>query len=218
MTQDDRKRAAALAALDELKPGSIVGVGTGSTTNHFIDALADRRDLVAGAVASSKISAERLRRAGIRLVDLNDVESLPVYVDGADEANGERELIKGGGGALTREKVIATAAQTFICIVDESKLVERLGVFPLPVELLPLALRQVARRVATLGARPVLREGFTTDNGNLILDIHGLRIDDAGRLEDLLNLIPGVLENGLFSRRRADCLLVGTDSGVRRIV
>jgi len=218
MTQDDKKRAAALAALDELEPGWIVGVGTGSTANHFIDALADGRVRVAGAVASSEGSAERLRRAGIRLVDLNDVDGLPVYVDGADEANRERELIKGGGGALTREKVIATAAQTFVCIVDDSKLVERLGVFPLPIEVLPLAVRQVARRVATLGARAVPRGGFTTDNGNLILDIHGLRIDDAGRLEDLLSMIPGVVESGLFSRRRADRLLVGTDSGVTRIV
>jgi len=217
MTQDEKKRAAALAALEEVEPGSIVGVGTGSTTNHFIEALAGARERVAGAVASSEGSARRLRDAGIRLVDLNDVEALPVYVDGADEANEDRELIKGGGGALTREKVIASAAERFVCIVDDSKLVERLGVFPLPVEVLPLALRQVSRRIATLGARPVEREGFTTDNGNRILDVHGLRIDDAGRLEDLLNLIPGVVENGLFSRRRADRLLVGTGSGVRRI-
>ena len=217
MTQDDKKRAAALAALEELEPGGIVGVGTGSTTNHFIEALAGRRELVAGAVASSEGSAERLRGAGIRLVDLNDVESLPVYVDGADEANGERELIKGGGGALTREKVIASAAECFVCIVDDSKLVKRLGVFPLPVEVLPLAVRQVSRRIATLGARPAQREGVSTDNGNRILDGHGLRIDDAGQIEDLLNLIPGVVENGLFSRRRADRLLVGTGSGVKRI-
>jgi len=217
MTQDEKKQAAALAALEELQPGWIIGVGTGSTTNRFIDALAARRDEIAGAVASSEASAERLRRLGIRLVELDEVEGLPVYVDGADEANPARELIKGGGGALTREKIIASAAKLFVCIVDDSKLVERLGLFPLPVEVLPLAVGQVARRIEKLGGRAVLRRGFTTDNGNAILDVHGLRIDDAGRLEDLLNLIPGVVENGLFSRRRADRLLVGSDGGVRRI-
>jgi ribose 5-phosphate isomerase A len=217
MSQDDKKRAAAMAALAELKPEWIIGVGTGSTTDHFIDALAERKRRIVGAVASSERSAERLRQAGIRLLDLNDVEQLPVYVDGADEATRSRELVKGGGGALTREKVIASAAQTFICVVDDSKLVERLGVFPLPVEVLPMAVRQVARRIATLGARPTLREGFTTDNGNRILDVHGLRVDDAGRLEDLLNQIPGVVENGFFSRRRADLLLVGGEAGVTRI-
>lgn len=217
MTQDEKKQAAALAALDELEPGRIIGVGTGSTTNRFIDALAARREEIAGAVASSEASAERLRRAGIRLVDLNDVDDLPLYVDGADEANPARELIKGGGGALTREKIIAAAAATFVCVVDDSKLVDRLGRFPLPVEVLPLAVGRAARRIEALGGRPVRRAGFTTDNGNAILDVHGLRIDDAGRLEDLLKLIPGVVENGLFSRRRADVLLVGTDAGVRRI-
>jgi len=217
MTQDEKKQAAARAALDEIEPGWIIGVGTGSTTNRFIDALAGMRNEIAGAVASSTASAERLRRGGIRLIDLNDLDDLPVYVDGADEANPARELIKGGGGALTREKIIASAAKSFVCIVDDSKLVERLGAFPLPVEVLALAARQVGRRIEALGGRPVPREGFRTDNGNVILDVHGLAVDDAGRLEDLLNLIPGVVENGLFSRRRADLLLVGTEAGVTRI-
>jgi len=217
MTQDEKKRAAALAALEELKPGGIVGVGTGSTTNHFIEALAERRELVAGAVASSEGSAERLRGAGIRLVDLNDVESLPVYVDGADEANGERELIKGGGGALTREKVIASAAECFVCIVDDSKLVGMLGKFPLPIEVLPMAQEFVARRMLKMRGQPVWREGFVTDNGNHILDVHDLQIGNPIELEDRLNRIPGLVTVGIFARRPADVLLIASDVGVREL-
>jgi ribose 5-phosphate isomerase A len=217
MTQDDKKRAAAEAALPLVRAGWIVGVGTGTTTDHFIDGLALMAGSLRGAVASSEASAARLRRAGVRLCDLNEVERLPIYVDGADEATLARELIKGGGGALTREKIIAAASDSFVCVVDDTKLVETLGAFPLPVEVIPLALRQVARQIEILGGRPVERDRFVTDNGNRILDVHGLRIEDAGRLESLLNGIPGVVENGLFSRRRADLLLVGTDSGVTRI-
>ena len=214
MTQDEKKRACAEKALESIQEGWIVGVGTGSTTNHFIDGLASWRDRIQGAVASSGGSAERLRRAGIRLIELNDVEELPIYVDGADEATRSRELIKGGGGALTREKIIAAASRRFLCIVDDSKLVSRLGEFPLPVEVIPLALRQAAREIEGLGGRPVARAGFVTDNDNEILDVHGLALDNPAELELRLNGIPGVVENGIFSRRRADALLVGTVGGV----
>lgn len=214
MTQDDKKRAAATAALEWLKPGWVVGVGTGSTANHFIDGLAGWKDRIEGAVASSERSAERLRAAGVRLLDLNDVDSLPIYVDGADEATRDRDLIKGGGGALTREKIVASASELFLCIIDDSKLVERLGSFPLPVEVLPLARRQVEIQIERLGGTAVLREGFTTDNGNLILDVRGLKISAPGSLESRLARIPGIVENGLFSLRRADQLIVGGDPGV----
>jgi ribose 5-phosphate isomerase A len=217
MTQDEKKRAAAEAALKLLQPGWIVGVGTGSTTNLFIDGLAGWVGRIEGAVASSEASAYNLRNLGIPLRDLNDLERLPIYVDGADEATRARELIKGGGGALTREKIIAGAADRFVCIVDDSKLVERLGAFPLPIEVIPLALRQVALAIERLGGRAIEREGFTTDNGNRILDVHDLQIEDAAELESRLNGIPGVVENGLFSRRRADILLIGDDSGVTRV-
>ena len=215
--QDEKKRAAATAALEYLRDGWVVGVGTGSTTNLFIDGLAAWNERIAGAVASSDASARRLAAAGIALLDLNDVERLPVYVDGADESAPSRELIKGGGGALTREKIIASASDRFVCVVDDSKLVERLGAFPLPVEVIPFALRQVAREIERFGGRPVEREGFVTDNGNRILDVHGLVIDDPCELETELNRIPGVVENGIFSRRRADTLIVGTGSGVNVI-
>jgi ribose 5-phosphate isomerase A len=218
MSRDEKKRAAAAAALEFLQPGWVVGVGTGSTTNHFIAALAERKHGIDGAVASSESSARRLRDAGIRLLDLNDTDRLPIYVDGADEATRDRELIKGGGGALTREKIIASASDSFVCIVDDSKLVERLGAFPLPVEVIPLALRQVARQIERLGGRPVERDGFVTDNGNRILDVHDLRVEDAGALEVRLNALPGVVENGLFSLRRADVLLVGGEDGITRII
>jgi ribose 5-phosphate isomerase A len=216
MTQDDQKRAAAAAALNYLEPGSVIGVGTGSTTNHFIDGLAAHRESVAGAVASSEASAERLRRIGIPLVELNDLDRrLPLYVDGADEATSSRELIKGGGGALTREKIIAAASDCFICIIDASKLVERLGAFPLPVEVIPMACRRVALEIEALGGRPALREGFVTDNGNSILDVRGLSLADPAAFEERLNHIAGVVTNGLFCRRPADRLLVAGDSGLK---
>jgi ribose 5-phosphate isomerase A len=217
MMQDEKKRAAAEAALDYLQPGWIIGVGTGSTINIFIDGLDQWVGRIEGAVASSEATAYNLRNLGIPLHDLNEVDRLPIYVDGADEATRTRELIKGGGGALTREKIIANSAATFICIVDESKLVARLGAFPLPVEVIPLALRQVALEIERLGGRAVEREGFTTDNGNRILDLHDMQIEDATELEIRLNAIPGVVENGLFSRRRADVLLIGDESGVTRV-
>jgi ribose 5-phosphate isomerase A len=217
MMQDEKKRAAAEAALKLLQPGWIIGVGTGSTTNIFIDGLDKWVGCIEGAVASSEASAYNLRKLGIPLRDLNEVDRLPVYVDGADEATRERELIKGGGGALTREKIIANASDTFICIVDDSKLVERLGAFPLPIEVIPLALRQVALEIERLGGRAVEREGFSTDNGNRILDVHDLPIENASELESRLNGIPGVVENGLFAVRRADLLLIGDESGVTRV-
>lgn len=207
------KRAAARAALAYLVPSNVVGVGTGSTANHFIDAMGERSETISGAVASSVASAERLRRYGIKVLDLNDVDRIPVYVDGADESDRNRRLIKGGGGALTREKIVAEAAELFVCIADDSKLVERLGAFPLPVEVIPMAARLVAFRLAALGGRPVLREGFVTDNGNVILDIHGLDIDDPAGLESTVNQIPGVVTNGLFALRSADHLLLGQADG-----
>jgi ribose 5-phosphate isomerase A len=215
MTQDDNKKAAAAAALSYIERGWVIGVGTGSTTNHFVDGLAARRDAIAGAVASSRASAERLRRIGIPLVELNDLERLPLYVDGADEATGGRELIKGGGGALTREKIIASASDCFICIIDDSKLVEQLGAFPLPVEVIPMACRLVKRAIEGLGGRPVLREGFVTDNGNWIIDIHGLPLAEPAATEQRLNQITGLVANGLFCRRPADRLLVAGDSGLK---
>jgi len=214
---NERKRAAGRAAVAWVEQGSIVGVGTGSTTNHFIDALAEMRERIRGAVASSRASAERLERHGIPVLDLNLTGRLAQYVDGADEATPTRRLIKGGGGALTREKIVAAASDCFVCIVDDSKLVERLGAFPLPVEVIPMALEHVAREIAKLGGRPVARAGFTTDNGNPILDVHGLDIVDPVRLETELNQIAGVVANGLFCRRPADRLLVGAQDGVREI-
>jgi len=209
-----KKRAAAIAALSYVKPASVVGVGTGSTANEFIDALAAHAGRVEAAVASSVATAERLRGNGIRVVELSEVVSIPLYVDGADEATARLELIKGGGGALTREKIVAAASERFVCIVDDSKLVERLGTFPLPVEVIPLARRHVAAAIERIGGRPVPRDGFTTDNGNVILDVHGLRIDAPAELEGELNQIVGVVTNGLFCRRPADVLLVGDDAGV----
>jgi ribose 5-phosphate isomerase A len=217
MDQDQKKRLVAAAALEFVVDDTIVGVGTGSTANCFIDALAGRRERIRGAVASSEASAERLRAAGIPVFDLNETGELGVYVDGADEATRERHLVKGGGGALTREKIVAAASARFICVIDDSKIVTRLGHFPLPVEVIPLARRQVARALADLGGRPVWREGFVTDNGNVILDVHGLDIADPVGLEASLNQITGVVTNGLFARRPADLLLVGSDAGVQRI-
>jgi ribose 5-phosphate isomerase A len=215
--QNELKRQAAVAALDLLDEGGIVGVGTGSTVNHFIDALAGRKRVFDGAVSSSEASTARLKAAGIEVMDLNAVGPIPVYVDGADEATRHLHLIKGGGGALTREKIVAQAAERFICIADESKLVPVLGRFPLPVEVIPMARSLVARALVGLGGQPVLREGFTTDNGNLILDVHNLEILDPPALEAELNQIPGVVTAGLFARRPADVLLLASPDGVKKI-
>jgi ribose 5-phosphate isomerase A len=211
---DEKKRIAAVAALDELKDAAIIGVGTGSTVNHFIDALASRKNQVKGAVSSSNASSQRLEAVGVRLIDLNDVEEIEVYVDGADEATRERHLIKGGGAALTREKIVAAASKRFVCIMDDGKVVERLGKFPLPVEVIPMGRRYVARRLAALGGRAVWREKVVTDNGNHILDVHGLEITDPVGMENEISQIVGVVTVGLFAARPADLLLVGTDNGV----
>lgn len=215
MTQDELKQQAALRALDYVIEGAIVGVGTGSTANFFIDGLATMKDRIAGAVASSEVSARRLAGHGIRLLDMNDVEALPVYVDGADEIDASLAMIKGGGGAQTREKIVAAVAQKFVCICDASKQVSSLGRFPLPVEVIPMARAQVARELARLGGRPVLREGFVTDNGNLILDVHGLEIHDPVSLEISIDGIVGVVTSGLFAKRGADVLLLATPDGVQ---
>jgi ribose 5-phosphate isomerase A len=217
MTQDEMKRAAAEAALDHIPAGSVVGVGTGSTANFFIAALGRIRDRVTSAVASSEATAGRLRALGIPVVDLNSIEDLPVYVDGADEVNSALAMVKGGGGALTREKIVAAVARKFICIADQSKLVDVLGAFPLPVEVIPMARAYVARELAKLGGKPVWRDGFVTDNGNLILDVHGLRITDPAELETRLNQVTGVVTNGLFARRGADVLLLGGPDGLRTL-
>lgn len=217
MTQDELKQQAALRALDHVIEGSIVGVGTGSTANFFIDGLAGMKDQIIGAVASSEASARRLAGHGIRLFDMNEVEDLPVYVDGADEIDASLAMIKGGGGAQTREKIVAAVARKFVCICDASKKVERLGRFPLPIEVIPMARAQVARELARLGGRPVLREGFVTDNGNQILDIHGLDIADPVALEVQLDGIVGIVTSGLFAKRGADVLLLATPGGVQQI-
>lgn len=217
MNADDKKKAAAAAALDYVEPGTVIGVGTGSTANHFIDALGRVKNRIEGAVASSKATEARLRDAGIPVLDLNAVGTLPLYVDGADEATRHRHLIKGGGGALTREKIVAAASRTFVCIVDDSKLVMQLGKFPLPVEVIPMARSYVARQVVRLGGQPALRQGLTTDNGNLILDVHNLNILSPIELESEIDHIAGAVANGLFARRPADVLLVGTDSGVTKL-
>ena len=216
MTQDEKKQAVARAALEFVEPGLVLGVGSGSTTNCFIDLLAPLADKIDGAVSSSEASAARLATLGVRLLDLNDVDRIPLYVDGADEATAQRHLIKGGGGALTREKIVAAASDRFVCIIDDGKRVETLGAFPLPVEVLPMARAQVAARVEALGGRPVPRDGFVTDNGNAILDVHGLSIVDPPALEAQLDGIAGVVAHGLFSRRPADLLLIGSDQGVER--
>lgn len=214
MTQDEMKQAVARAALDYVEAGTIIGIGTGSTANFFIDELAKIKGKIEGSVASSVASAERLKSHGIPVLDLNSVDSLSVYVDGADESNKHLHLIKGGGGALTREKIVAAVSKKFVCIADESKLVSVLGSFPLPVEVIPMARSYVAREIAKLGGQPVLREGFTTDNGNIILDVHNMEIMQPVKLEETLNHITGVVTNGLFARRPADVLLLGTQQGV----
>jgi ribose 5-phosphate isomerase A len=214
MTQDEKKQAVARAALEFVETGTVVGVGTGSTANYFIDALAEIKHKVEGAVASSEESARRLAAHGIMVLDLNSVSELSVYVDGADETTRNLYLIKGGGGALTREKIVAAVASRFVCMVDDSKLVDRLGAFPLPVEVIPMARSYVARRIVRLGGHPELRDGFTTDNGNVILDVHNLDILEPPKIEAELNQIAGVVCNGLFAQRPADVLLLGRDSGV----
>jgi len=215
MTQDEMKQAVARAAVQYVVEDAVIGVGSGSTANFFIDELALRRGRIRGAVASSERTAERLRRHGIPLFDVNDLEGLPVYIDGADEVTERFAMIKGGGGALTREKIVAAVSRLFVCIADASKLVPVLGRFPLPVEVIPMARAQVARAIAQLGGRPRLREGFVTDNGNVVLDVAGLSITDPAGLEERLNNIVGVVTNGLFARRGADVILLGTPAGVR---
>ena len=218
MTQDELKQAVARAAVQYVVDDAVIGVGSGSTANFFIDELAACRGRIRGAVASSERTAERLRRHGIPLFDVNDLESLPVYIDGADEVTERFAMIKGGGGALTREKIVAAVSRRFVCIADASKLVPVLGGFPLPVEVIPMARAHVARAIAQLGGRPRLREGFVTDNGNVVLDVAGLAIADPVGLEERLNNIVGVVTNGLFARRGADVVLLGTPAGVRTMI
>ncbi len=225
MTQDELKKASANAALqyviDHAPTGAIIGVGTGSTANFFIDALATIKDRIGGTVASSVASQKRLEGHGIKVMELNDVVDagleIPVYVDGADEINARLEMIKGGGGALTREKIVAAVAKTFVCVCDASKQVDTLGRFPLPVEVIPMARAQVAKALRQMGGEPYLREGFVTDNGNLIIDVRGLHINAARQLETEINALAGVVTNGLFACRGADVLLQATATGVQTI-
>jgi len=217
MTQDELKTLVGRAALEFVLPGMVVGVGTGSTVNKFIDALATMKERISGAVSSSAQSTERLRSLGLRVFDANEVERIPVYIDGADEIDGHGCMIKGGGAALTREKIVADLAEQFICIADESKRVEVLGNFALPVEVIDMAREQVARRFRALGGRPVLREGVTTDNGHPLLDVHGLAITDPLALESEINQWPGVVAVGIFARHRARVCLLGTAAGVKRL-
>ena len=215
MTPDEKKQLAAKAALDYVEVGTVIGIGTGSTANHFIDLLAGIKHKVDGTVASSEASAARLKQHGIQVLDLNAADSISVYVDGADESTRFLQLIKGGGGALTREKIVAAVAEKFVCIADDSKLVDILGKFPLPVEVIPMARGHVARQITRLGGNPVWRDGFVTDNGNIILDIHNLEIMEPSKLETELNQITGVVTNGLFARRPADVLILGGDQGAK---
>ena len=217
MTQDELKALVGQAAIAHLHPGSVIGVGTGSTVNFFIESLARMKEGVAGAVSSSEQSSQRLRERGIRVLDANEVESLAVYVDGADEIDHQGCMIKGGGGALTREKIVADLAERFICIADESKLVQTLGRYPLPVEVIPMARARVARRLRALGGEPVLREGFVTDNGCILLDVHGLTIVDPVATESELSQWPGVVTVGVFARNRASLCLLGTPGGVQTL-
>ena len=216
MTQDEMKKAAALAALDYVKSDSIVGVGTGSTVNYFIDGLAEMKQNIIGAVSSSEASTARLKQQGIEVFDLNNVADLDIYVDGADEINSDNAMIKGGGAALTREKIVAAVAKQFICIVDETKLVRHLGEFPLPVEVIPMARSYVAREIVKLGGSPVYREGVVTDNGNVILDVFDMKIAQPRKLEEQLNNIVGVVTNGLFAHRAADHVVIGSKNGVEK--
>lgn len=217
MSSDLQKQAAAKAALKYIHPDTVVGVGTGSTVNRFIDGLAGMKREIRGAVSSSEASTQRLKEHGIPVLALNDVDEVPVYVDGADETNRHLQLIKGGGGALTREKIVAAASRRFICVVDASKRVDVLGRFPLPVEVIPMARSFVARELVKLGGQPELRSGFTTDNGNVILDVHNLKIAEPIHMERAINDLPGVVTVGIFALRPADVLLVGTDHGVETV-
>jgi len=214
MTQDEMKKAAAVKALEFIENDTIVGVGTGSTVNHFIDALASIKERIRGAVSSSEESTKRLEALGIEVFDLNSVDVLDVYIDGADEITGHMQMIKGGGAALTREKIVAAVAKTFICIVDDSKQVPVLGQFPLPVEVIPMARSYVARELVKLGGDPVYRQGVVTDNGNVILDVHNMDLTAPSEMENKINAIVGVVTNGLFAGRGADILITGTSQGV----
>lgn len=217
MNASDKKRYAAQAALDFIEPGTALGIGTGSTVNHLIELLPSVRDRIDTVVSSSKASTKLLQEQGFEVVTLNEAGDLDLYIDGADESNKRLQLIKGGGGALTREKVLAGAARRFVCVVDDSKLVGMLGTFPLPIEVLPMAQEFVARKLLKLRAKPVWREGFVTDNGNHILDVHDLAISNPVEMETRLNQIPGALTVGIFANRAADVLLIGDDSGVREM-
>ncbi len=217
MTPDEKKQQVARAALEHVVSDTVIGIGTGSTANYFIDALAEIKHKIDGTVASSKASEDRLKKHGIPVFELNSVDEISIYVDGADEANRHLQLIKGGGGALTREKIVAAVSKKFICIADDSKLVDVLGNFPLPIEVVPMARSYVARELVKIGGQPAWREGFVTDNGNVILDVHGLQIMEAAKLESELNQIVGVVTNGLFARRPADVLMLGSDDGVKII-
>ncbi|MET0107066.1 MAG: ribose-5-phosphate isomerase RpiA [Sedimenticola sp.] len=216
MTPDELKKLAAEAAL-EYVDGGIIGVGTGSTVNHFIDALASVKHKIEGAVSSSEVSTERMKSHGIPVIDLNAAGELDIYVDGADESNRHLHLIKGGGGALTREKIVAGASRKFVCIADGSKLVDILGEFPLPVEVIPMARSHVARQLVKMGGTPVWRENFITDNGNIILDVHNLKIMEPVKMEQEINNIAGVVTTGIFALRPADVLILGTEEGIKTI-
>lgn len=218
MTPDEMKKQAAEAAMDYVEAGGIIGVGTGSTVNHFIDLLADMKGRIDGTVSSSEASTERLRSHGIEVLDLNSTGELSIYIDGADESDKQLNLIKGGGGALTREKIIAGASEKFVCIADESKLVPYLGRFPLPVEVIPMARSHVARQLVKMGGRPEWREGFITDNGNVILDVHDLEIMEPIKFEQDVNAIAGVVTCGIFGIRGADVLILGTPNGPRTVM
>jgi len=217
MNQDSKKKMVAEAAMEFIPEGAIVGVGTGSTVNLFIAYLAEKRDSIQAAVSSSEASSALLRKAGIEVLELNSTGTLDVYVDGADEVDRHMNLIKGGGGALTREKIVAAASRKFVCIVDDTKMVDILGAFPLPVEVIPMARSYVARQLVALGGTPELREGFITDNGNEILDVHNLKIIDPPALESAINQISGVVTVGLFAQRPADVVLIGSDTGLKRV-
>lgn len=217
MTSDEKKQQVAKAALEYVEPNTIIGIGTGSTANYFIDALASIKHTIEGTVASSQATEERLKSHHIPVFDLNGVNEIAIYFDGADEATRHLHLVKGGGGALTREKIVAAVSNKFICIADESKLVEVLGTFPLPIEVIPMARSYVAREIVKRGGKPVWRENFVTDNGNIILDVHNLTIAEPLQLETELNQIPGVVTNGIFAHQSADILMLGTDSGVKII-
>jgi ribose 5-phosphate isomerase A len=217
MTQDEMKKAAGWAALEYVNQDTIVGVGTGSTVNHFIDALATRKDEIKGAVSSSEASTQKMKDLGIEVFDANEVYELDIYVDGADEINDNFEMIKGGGAALTREKIVAAIARKYICIVDDTKQVGVLGQFPLPVEVIPMARSYIGRELVKLGGDPAYREGVVTDNGNIILDVYNLEIINPKALEDSINGLAGVVTVGLFAHRSADVLLIGTPNGVKKV-